>query len=149
MTMISDSIEISAPLDKVFDTISHLEIMGQFSPENTGGSWVKGSSGPALGARFRGTNSNGKKNWSTAVRVSTYEPSSSFAFLVSVGPAKVAQWSYHLESCPDGTKVTESWTDQRSSLSKRMSKGIVSDREAFTLTSIRTTLEKLKAHLEA
>lgn len=145
---VSDSVVISAPPDKVFDAISHLERMGEFSPECTGGRWLGGASGPAAGAKFRGTNSNGTKQWSTMARVVTYSPPTAFAFDVTVGPAKVARWSYALEPSGAGTKVTESWTDQRSALSKRLTRSIRPDREAFTRQSIRTTLDQLKSKLE-
>ena len=148
MASITDSIEISASPDVVFDAVSHLEQMGKFSPENTGGKWIKGASGPALGAKFRGTNANGKKSWSTAVTVFSCERPNAFAFEVTAGPAKVARWSYEITATDAGSRVSETWLDRRSKLSARISKAIRPDREAFTRTSIRSTLEALKAHLE-
>ncbi len=148
MATISDSIDIYAAPDVVFESISQLENMGKFSPENTGGSW-KGAKGPALGARFRGTNSNGKKSWTTSVTVVDFSSPRSFAFEVTVGPFKVAHWSYEIAATPTGSTVSETWTDQRSKLSKRLSGSIRKDREQFTRESIRTTLEGLKAHLDS
>jgi len=43
--------------------------MGEWSPENQGGMWAKGATGPAVGARFSGKNKNGTKAWSTSVEV--------------------------------------------------------------------------------
>jgi hypothetical protein len=148
MATFSDSIDISAAPEVVFETVSHLENMGKFSPENTGGSWKDGS-GPKLGAKFRGTNSNGKTNWTTMCKVVEFQAPTSFAFSVTVGPVKVARWSYTIEKTPEGSRVSETWLDQRSKLAKRFSGSIRDDREAFTRESIRTTLEGLKAHLDA
>lgn len=122
--------------------------MGQFSPENTGGAWVKGSSGPVVGARFRGTNANGKKQWSTNVQVVTCDPPNSFAFDVTAGPVKVARWSYDLEAVDGGTRLTETWLDRRNAFARMVSKSIEGDREGVNRASVRSTLEALKAHLE-
>jgi hypothetical protein len=148
MEPLSDSVEISAAPETVFDTVSHLERMGEFSPENTGGTWQGGATGPAPGARFRGTNSNGTKSWNTQVRVVTFNRPSQFAFEVTVGPVKVARWSYQIEPAGTGSRVTESWVDRRSTLVRKLTGTIEKDRESYTRQSIRTTLDKLKAHLE-
>jgi hypothetical protein len=148
MALISDTVDIGATPESVFDTVSHLERVGEFSPENTGGEWADGATGPALGANFRGTNSNGTKSWSTKARVVAFERPSDFAFEVHVGPVKVARWAYKIEATAAGSHVTESWVDRRSSLVRRFSGAIEKDRESFTRESIRTTLANLKAHLE-
>jgi hypothetical protein len=149
MPPVEDSIQIAAPAETVFDAVSHLEQMGQYSPENTGGSWRGGASGPALGAKFRGTNAAGAKTWSTMAVVTEFDRPRAFAFDIRVGPVKVARWRYQLEDVGGSTKLTESWLDQRSALSKKLSGSIRPDREAFTRESIATTLATLKAHLEA
>lgn len=147
----SDSIEIEVPPEKIFEAISELSEMSRYSPENTGGEWLDGASGPALGARFKGTNANGTRAWTTTATIVAYRPPTAFAFEVTVGPVKVARWTYSIEPTDSGAKVTESWIDRRSALSKRI--GAVSsgrrDRHEFTATSIRTTLENLKRALEA
>lgn len=144
----SDNVEINASPDTVFAAVSQLDQMGKFSPENTGGTWVKGSTGPALGARFKGTNKNEKNKWTTSVKVVAFDPPTTFAFDVSVGPFKVSRWSYAIEPSATGSRVTETWVDRRSNFAKNRSKGIVADRETFTRGSIRTTLDALKASLE-
>jgi hypothetical protein len=147
---LSQSIEINASPDDVFRTITDLPAMGRLSPENTGGTWLNGASGPAIGAKFKGTNANGSKSWTTTVTVVELTTPRAFAFEVNVGPAKVARWAYAIEATPTGSRVTESWIDRRSALSKWIggkSSG-VAHRDQFTAQSIQTTLENLKRTLE-
>ncbi|MEP6624365.1 MAG: SRPBCC family protein, partial [Acidimicrobiia bacterium] len=78
--------EIAAPPEKVWSLVSDITRMGEWSPEARGGEWVKGASGPAVGARFKGRNARGKRSWSTDCHVVECEPGSRFAFAVSSGP---------------------------------------------------------------
>ena len=68
------SLDIAAPPEKVWALVSDLPRMGEWSPENAGGKWVKGATGPALGAVFEGNNKNGFRRWSTTVTVVGCEP---------------------------------------------------------------------------
>lgn len=124
--------------------------MGGLSPENVGGMWSKGANGPALGAKFKGNNKNGDKSWSTTVTVSECIPGKEFGFRVTVGPIKVAHWHYVIVDNGNGTcSVTESWTDQRRGLVKRMGTRMsgVADRFAHNRTGMEETLRKLDAAL--
>jgi hypothetical protein len=107
--------DIAAPAEKVWDLVADLPRMGEWSPENAGGSWVKGASGPALGAVFKGHNRNGIRRWSTTVTVTVCDPGKTFEFAVTSGPLAVANWRYDFEDTEGGCRVTESWTDRRSS----------------------------------
>ena len=78
--------DITAPAEKVWALVSDLPRMGEWSPENAGGTWTKGATGPALGAVFKGTNKNGFRRWSTSVTVVAYEPGRVFEFAVTSGP---------------------------------------------------------------
>ncbi len=144
MEQVQRSIEIAATPEKVFHLLSHLERMGEFSPENTGGEWIRGASGPAIGARFKGTNARGKHQWTTLATVTTYLPPTSFAFEVSAGPFKVARWTFEIEATSSGCRVTESSLDRRGRFVKLFEKG-GDDRAGFTAISIEQTLASLKA----
>ncbi|HAS10163.1 MAG TPA: polyketide cyclase, partial [Acidimicrobiaceae bacterium] len=65
---------------------------------------------------------------------------------VTAGPAKVATWSYDIEPTAEGCRVTESWTDQRSSFfagaSKRLT--LVKDRSEHNRSTMERTLESLE-----
>jgi hypothetical protein len=105
--------DIRAPADAVWALVADLPRMGEWSPENAGGTWVKGATGPALGAVFKGTNKNGIRRWSTKVTVVDCDPGKVFEFAVTSGPLAVANWRYEFEETEDGCLVTESWVDHR------------------------------------
>ena len=49
---------IAASPDEVWARVSNIERMGDLSPESAGGTWLKGATGPAVGAKFKGDNEN-------------------------------------------------------------------------------------------
>ena len=104
---------ISAPAARVWALVSDLPRMGEWSPENKGGKWVKGATGPELGAVFKGSNKNGIRRWSTTVTVVASEPGKVFEFAVTSGPLAVVRWRYEFEDTDTGCRVTESWLDER------------------------------------
>jgi hypothetical protein len=105
--------DIAAPADTVWDLVADLPRMGEWSPENQGGKWINGATGPALGAVFRGTNKNGVRRWSTTVTVVECGPGKVFEFALTSGPFAVANWRYEIEDTGAGCRVTESWRDNR------------------------------------
>lgn len=107
------SLDIAAPAEKVWALVSDLPRMGEWSPENAGGKWAKGATGPVLGSVFVGTNKNGFRRWTTNVTVIGCEPGKLFEFAVTTGPLQVATWRYEFEDTDAGCRVTESWVDQR------------------------------------
>jgi hypothetical protein len=145
----SDSIDIENTPEEVFAVIADLPAMGRLSPENTGGEWINGATGPRLGARFKGENARAGDSWSTIAKVKVYDPPTSFVFDVSWHRLAIARWDYRVEVAPGGCRVTETWTDRRNSLVRRQgdSDGFV--RAEFTKDSIRETLERLKRLCES
>jgi len=145
----SETIEISVAPEVAFDAISDLPSMGTYSPENTGGTWKRGVTGPRDGARFKGTNAQGSQQWTTTAKITTFERPGCFAFRVTLAGVAISDWEFCIEATDDGCRVTEQWTDRRNSLTKKFAKVEgVDDRAAYTLTSMRTTLENLKTALE-
>jgi uncharacterized protein YndB with AHSA1/START domain len=142
---VSLSREIAAPPERIWSLVSDMPRMGEWSPENTGGSWIKGATGPAAGAHFRGTNAHQKKSWTTNIVVDTCEPGREFAFEVTAAGFKVARWSYQIEATATGSRVTETWTDRRGALARAIGKpasGTSHDADQ-TRASIAATLERL------
>ncbi len=148
---VSVSRDIAAPAEKVWQLVSDLPRMGEWSNENVGGKWLKGATGPAAGARFRGANRNGVRRWSTVATVIDADPGRRFAFRVSVTGLPVSAWSYDFEATVHGCRVTESWTDHRPGWFRPLA-GLatgVGDRVEHTRAGIAHTLEKLAAAAES
>ena len=139
------TLDINAPADKVWTLVSDLPRMGEWSPENTGGRWVKGATGPALGAVFKGTNKNGVRRWSTTVTVIACEPSKVFEFAVTSGPLAVANWRYEIAETAAGCTVTESWDDHRASWMKVVSSPMGDHSAEHARTEMAATLARLSA----
>jgi len=137
--------EIHAPAEQLWAMISDVTRMGEWSPETTGGAWLKGATGPAVGAKFKGVNQNGKKTWSTVCTVTEADPGTAFVFRVDVGPLKVAEWSYRFTPAEGGCTVTETWTDKRGGLVKKLGKPLsgVDDRATHNKAGMEQTLQHL------
>lgn len=148
-TTVSDTVEVAAPPEQVWALVSDLPAMGRFSPESTGGRWVRGA-GPAVGSVFRGTNAQGRRTWSTRSTVVEAEPGRRFCFDVSSVGLAVARWSYDVAPTATGCLVTETWEDRRGALVAKAGVLLtgVADRTAFTRESIASTLQQVKAHAE-
>lgn len=151
MAEVSVQRRIAASPEVVYELLSDLPRMGEWSNENTGGRWVKGASGPAVGARFQGTNSNGKLTWKTLATVTEADRGRRFAFKVDVGPLGVSAWSFDLTPDGDGCVVTQTWVDRRDPVSRFITGRItgVRDRAAFSEASMALTLERLAQSAEA
>ena len=66
--------EIATPAEQVWTMVADLTRMGEWSPENQGGTWLKGADGPAPGVKFRGVNRNGTKTWKAVATIVDAEP---------------------------------------------------------------------------
>jgi uncharacterized protein YndB with AHSA1/START domain len=118
---VSDSVVIAADARTIYDQVADPTQMPRWSPENTGATTA--AQGPLTeGAVFDGRNRRGRARWSTECVVTAAEPGHRFAFDVrKIGPRKpllpgrIASWEYSLEPVDGGTRVTETWTDHRTS----------------------------------
>ena len=142
---------IAAAPERVYALVSDLPRMGEWSPENTGGSWRKGATGAAVGAKFRGTNRSGWRFWSTMVTVTGAEPGRRFAFDVDYAGVAISTWEFDLAADGDGCSVTERWTDRRPRWMRIGSIPImgVRDRAAHNRANMQETLRRLKAGAES
>lgn len=104
---VSVSKVIPARPSTLYDLISDVTRMGDFSPETVSARWLDGATGPRVGARFEGTNRIGRARWSTKPQVVTAEPGRCFTFRV---PGRSgALWTYTFQTTDGGsTLVTES-----------------------------------------
>jgi hypothetical protein len=146
---LSDSIDIAAPSERAFSLLSDLPGMGRLSPENTGGTWLDGATGPRVGVRFKGTNSRDDDSWSTVAKVTRCDPPKDFAFDITWHRFRISRWEFSVEPTETGCRVTETWTDRRNALIRKEGDSEDFKRAEFTVHSIRTTLESLKRLCEA
>jgi hypothetical protein len=133
---------IAAPAHTLYELVSDVTRMGEWSPENVGGRWLAGASGPLEGARFRGSNRRGWRRWSTTCRVVAASPGSAFAFDVSVAGIPASRWRYDFRPDGDATVVTETWTDLRPGWFAMLAGATmgIADMRAHNQENIRATL---------
>ena len=124
--------------------------MGEWSPENEGGVWLRGADGPVEGAKFRGANRHGKRSWKTVATIIDAEPERRLTFRTAVMGIPDSQWSYDIEVTDDGCRVTQSWTDQRPGWFKPLTALVtgVDDRETHNRAGMKQTLDRLAAAAE-
>jgi hypothetical protein len=106
----SVTVHMKAPADKVWELVSDVTRIGEFSPETFEAEWTGDATGPAVGARFKGhvkRNGRGPTYWSPC-KVTVSEPGKAFEFMV-VGPKDrpVNTWGYRIEAAGDGSDVSE------------------------------------------
>ena len=109
----SATIHIDAPPEQVYALISDVTRMGEWSPETAKAEWIEGATGPAVGARFKGSNKSGPFRWSTKPRVEVADAGREFAFVTTNGNGErlYTRWRYTLTPSGGGTDVEESWEE--------------------------------------
>jgi hypothetical protein len=143
---------IGASPDEVYELVSDVGRMGEWSPECQRCVWIEGASGPAVGARFKGTNAHGMARWSTKTKVVVADPGREFAFVTGHLGRDMTKWSYHFEPTSTGTLVTESFEMLADmpwyfALGDRFLMG-VKDRKSDLETNMAETLHRLKSASE-
>jgi len=144
------STTIKAPVAQVWDLVSDVTRIGEFSPETFEARWTRGSTGPEVGATFKGhvkRNGVGPTYWSPC-RVTVCEPERQFEFSVGSDTVTVNNWGYRLREVPGGTEVTE-YFRLEPSLPVRLYWALLGRLRGRTNTNgMRTTLARMKAVLE-
>ena len=100
----SVSLTVAAGADELWDMISDVARMGEWSPECTGGRWLGRRRAPEVGARFVGLNRRGWARWATVNQVVESRRGEVFAFRTG---ATGVVWGYRFEPEGGGTRVTE------------------------------------------
>ena len=141
---------VAAKAADVWPMVADITRMGEWSPETTGAQWAGDATGPAVGARFKGSNSQGAKSWKTDCHVTACEPGARFAFEVKAGPLKVARWTYEFRPDGDQCVVAEQWDDLRSSLITLVAPLLtgVKDRAGRNRETMVATLDRLATAAE-
>jgi uncharacterized protein YndB with AHSA1/START domain len=142
--------DIAATPEAVYDAISDVTRMGEWSTECHTCEWHDGVDGPAVGAVFDGHNRNGEHEWTTQGTVVVADPGREFAFECSMMDFHYATWGYRIEPTDGGCRVTEWSEDLRPESTLEFSAQIsgVSDRAGRNRETISGTLDRLAAALE-
>lgn len=144
------TVHMKASVDDVWSLVSDVTRIGEFSPETFEARWTHGATGPEVGARFKGhvkRNGVGPIYW-TGCTVTACEPGRVFEFGVG-GADALNTWGYRLAAANGGVDVTEYFRLTQNwwlSLYWRLlgwSRGKTNDE------GMRTTLERMKAVVEA
>ena len=101
----SESIAIARPADILYDIVSDVTRMGEWSPICKACWWDAGG-GPRVGAWFTGRNETSERTWETRCEVVVAERGREFAFVVG---GSWVRWGYTFTPVEEGTEVTESW----------------------------------------
>jgi len=100
-----ESIVVAASPQALYDLVSDVTRMGEWSPICRGCWWDEGD-GPAVGSHFTGHNETPDRIWDTRSEVTVAERGREFAFEVNGGWVR---WGYTFTPVDDGTELTESW----------------------------------------
>ncbi|MCS0634982.1 SRPBCC family protein [Streptomyces sp. LP05-1] len=159
---VSDSILIYADRAAIYRQVSQPALMGRWSPENRGATVREPREHTRVGLVFDGHNKRGAVRWTTRCTVTAADEGRLFRFRVHAiglkrprlrGP--IATWEYRFEEAEGGTRVTETWTDDRrkwpdfaaNAFDRIVTRGhTFAD---FQRQNIRTTLRNLKAAMES
>jgi Polyketide cyclase / dehydrase and lipid transport len=109
----TDAVEryIEASPEALYDIVSDVTRTPEYSPEVVKCTWIKGATGPAVGARFKAINHAGRvPDWPNKPIVTIAEPGREFAFERSEVGGGTVEWRYRFEPQGTGTLVTESYT---------------------------------------
>jgi Polyketide cyclase / dehydrase and lipid transport len=101
----SDSIVIARSAEDLYDMVSDVTRMGEWSPVCKEAWWEDGGS-PRVGAWFVGRNELPERTWKTRSEVVAADRGKEFAFIVG---GSFVRWGYTFTPQDGGTLVTESW----------------------------------------
>jgi uncharacterized protein YndB with AHSA1/START domain len=147
----SVTVHMAAPPARVWELVSDVTRIGDYSPETFEAEWLDGATGPAVGAKFRGHVKRNRKfpiYWTTCTVLAS-EPGREFGF--GVGPAEkpLNVWRYRLEPKGDGTDVTESFELANTPMLRLYWALFGWARGKTNRNNMRTTLERVRAEAEA
>lgn len=137
--------KVAAAPGVVYDLVSDVPRMGEWSPETASCRWVGDVAAAEVGARFRGTNRRGPLIWTTTCTVTAADPGRQFAFTVSWAGVPISDWAYTITPAGAGCEVVEAWSDRRPGFMRVASMPVmgVVDRGAHNRRGMEATLEAL------
>lgn len=147
-TRATATVEIAAPATTVYDLISDVTRMGEWSPECVACEWLDVPR--AVGSTFRGRNRSGLARWSTIARVLVADRPREFTFATLHRGRESTRWSYRLQDHDnDRTVVTESFESVETPLLIGLAeRWVIRDRQAQLEAGMARTLDAIRATAE-
>ena len=141
-------VEINAAPLAVYELISDITRMGDWSPECYRCEWLNGATTAVAGARFRGHNRLGKVRWHSDAIVTVADPGREFGFttLHKEGREETL-WRYELRQVGAGTEVLESYRFLWCPIANRIA-DLPIPRDKQLRRGIRETLHRIKTAAE-
>ena len=103
------TLEIAAEPAQVWELISDVTRMGEWSPVCRRCEWTDGSTRAVVGAHFIGHSREGLARWSRPCEVTVSDPGREFSFRTFYKEQESTRWHYRLELTATGTRVVESY----------------------------------------
>lgn len=146
-----ERIHVNASPDVLWELLSDVEQMGEWSPECYRVEWADGATPPAKrGARFRGFNKWGPVRWSMTCEVKSAEPGREISWATIQGDRELVTWSYRLEPAGGGTDLIESFEVHYLPLGPRIFEDfLMVNRDKHRSAAMAATLKRIKAAAEA
>ena len=144
-------LEIEADADLLYDMVSDLPRMGEWSPECERVDWEGGVTEPVRGTTLVGHNAVGpgrRIRYSRHGEVLAAERGREFTFITDEGGRPSTLWRYRFEPTANGTRVTEG-SEVRWIPTWARIIDVPLNRHKELLENMHTTLERLKAAAEA
>jgi len=144
------SLDVDAPVEKVWSLVSDVTRIGEFSPETFEARWTRDSTGPEPGATFKGhvkRNGVGPTYWSPC-QVTRCVAHEVFEFSVGTDDLTLNNWGYRMASDGTGTTVTEYFRLEPSVPMRAYWLVLGRLRGRTNKRGMLTTLERMKSVLE-
>ncbi|HTK62582.1 MAG TPA: SRPBCC family protein [Pseudonocardia sp.] len=101
----SESVVVAASPESLYDLVSDVTRVGEWSPECREAWWDEGATAK-VGDWFTGRNESGEQKWETKSQVVAADRGKEFAFAVG---GSYVRWGYTFAPVDGGTELTESW----------------------------------------
>jgi len=144
---ISASVELAAPPETVWELVSDVSRMSDWSPECRK-IVVLGSPKQGVGTKFIGLNRRGWAVWPTTSKVVRFEPGKAVAWRTRESGAT---WSYEIAPTASGTSLTGRRELPSYTIGTKLMAPIIGGaggHDQELAEGIRTTLERIKAAIE-
>jgi uncharacterized protein YndB with AHSA1/START domain len=150
MSDLEQSVRIAAPPARVWELVSDVCRMPEWSPQVTS-TRLRSGFDLGLGAEFTNRNREGELEWTTHAEIVSFDPERELSFKVA---ENWAIWSFRLQADGDGTLLTQTrdTPDGISDLSRELTDGFFGGQESFLETlnaGMHQTLERIKSAAEA